>query len=86
MGNAPMQSYLLRGLSKVTNGSKTFIPKSFCSYYSKDNLTGKHVLQDEKKHICGRRVCALVAYFVLEIHGISIKSQAIFTLPQSGNK
>lgn len=63
--NALAQSYLLIGLCKVTNGSETFIPNDFCSYYFKDNAAAKYLLRDEKERTCERRIYALryVAYF-----------------------
>lgn len=54
--NALAQSYLLIGLCKVTNGSETFIPNSFCSYYFKDYLAAKYLLHVEKECLYGRKI------------------------------
>lgn len=64
--NALAPSYLLIGLCKVTNGSKTCIPNSFCSYYSKVNLAARYVLRDDKECIEGRSMYAsrYAAHFV----------------------
>lgn len=61
--NALAQSYLLIGLCKMKNGSETFIPNSFCSYYFKDNVATKYLLHDEKtkqtKHRYERTIYSL---------------------------